>query len=221
MDLCSPADYFELYRFILDKKINLIIELFLRESTKRFFNFISSFSSVHYVYRDYHKLELDERKGPIIQKDLDTIYKLASIGREKPSYINYPPILIPGRPVQFIRPRIIIGLVASRMTKMWPIKSYVELANRIKSDYDVEIIAPLSSSKMDNEIAEELSKVDLMRSIEVKRIPLFELANEFYGASLYIGNDTGLKHLCIALGVRTFSFFFRLRSHLRSGIHMM
>ena len=72
---------------------------------------------------------------------------------------------------------------------------------------------------MDNEIAEELSKVDLMRLIEVKRIPLSELANEFYGASLYIGNDTGLKHLCIALGVRTFSFF--ARSHLKSGIHMM
>jgi heptosyltransferase-2 len=36
---------------------------------------------------------------------------------------------------------------------------------------------------------------------------IVSLAKELSKASMYIGNDTGLKHICIALGVKTYTFF--------------
>lgn len=207
LELNSLPDYTDLFKFILNKKITVVIELFPRGSSQKFFKLISSISTVRYIYRDYHQLGLPERQGPIIQKDLDTIFQIINDKSPRPICTDYPPSLVPKNRITSNQTRVIFGVVASRETKMWPLENYVELASYIKSNFDVEIIAPLSSSKMDNQIADRLSELDLDHSITIKRIALADLSKEFYKASLYIGNDTGLKHLCIALGVRTFSFF--------------
>ena len=66
---------------------------------------------------------------------------------------------------------------------------------------------PISNSPQDLEIKKELVSLDKDKLINIIQLPLEELPGRFSTALCYIGNDTGLKHLGVSLGVKTFTFF--------------
>ncbi|RLA62903.1 MAG: hypothetical protein DRQ88_13085, partial [Epsilonproteobacteria bacterium] len=172
--------------------------------TEKFFKLYSFLSGASYTYHNHH---LDRKSGvvdhgkikPLIQRDLDGIFTY--LGKEIPSYLDYAPKM----PLAVKkRERIILGVIATRATKMWPLEYYVELAEKLKSkNPEMEIMIPLGPG--DDEIGEKLVELGIVG--EIVRWPLNVLARELGKAEMYIGNDTGLKHICVALGVKTYTFF--------------
>ena len=57
------------------------------------------------------------------------------------------------------------------------------------------------------EIERKLKESGLPNQVEFLKSSLSNLNEHLAGSVCYIGNDTGLKHICIALGVKTFTFF--------------
>ena len=55
--------------------------------------------------------------------------------------------------------------------------------------------------------SEHLSKVEFPKNVEVLEEDLSKLPELFAQAKLYIGNDTGLKHLAVAMGMKTYTLF--------------
>ena len=103
---------------------------------------------------------------------------------------------------------IIMGVVATRLTKMWPLKNYASLAKLIvEKNSHTKIIIPLSKSSVDQKIKNELQSFNLPANVVLYEWPLEVLPSVFGQASLYIGNDTGLKHLAVATGVKSYTFF--------------
>ena len=82
--------------------------------------------------------------------------------------------------------------------KNWPIRYFVNLAQRLKSDgFSLLWIAGP---------AEE--RTDFPADAEVLRdAPLMALAHELAACSLYIGNDSGITHLAAAVGTPTIALF--------------
>src|SRR5690606_12146561 len=65
------------------------------------------------------------------------------------------------------------------------------------SGYEVSI--PVGPG--DKKVKSELHDLPLVE------IPLAELPNYFAESKLYVGNDTGIKHLSVAVGIPTLTFF--------------
>ena len=103
---------------------------------------------------------------------------------------------------------LVMGVVATRKTKMWPLLNYVELAHLIQKKYPhYTVLIPLSKSKEDTAIMENLLLSDLPTNLVIAQWPLEELVEAFSQVEFYIGNDTGLKHLAVAMGIKTYTFF--------------
>ena len=66
-----------------------------------------------------------------------------------------------------------------------------------------QISDTMSKSEFDQNLKKKIHSKDV---IFIEK-PLSELPLEMAKADLYIGNDTGIKHLAIALGLPTLSFF--------------
>lgn len=207
IELGTLGDWFRLWRKLRSLKIDHIHEMHQSGRTKKFFRLYSLFNRVPYTYHN-HALDIksevvDQNKlGPLIGRDLNGVFSF--LGKEKrPSYLDYPPKMVVSVKK---RNRVILGVVATRATKMWPLEYFVELAEKLKArDPEVEIMIPLGPG--DQEIGKKLEELGIERFAEVVRWPLDLLARELASSELYIGNDTGLKHICVALGVKTYTFF--------------
>jgi heptosyltransferase-2 len=144
---------------------------------------------------------------PLIQRDLDGVFSFLGKGGDQPRHLAFTPRLVP----QIQKPKaniIILGVVATRETKMWPIDNYIKLSKFILAQYPhYKIVIPLSKSEHDKKIKNELMKLGLSENISIVEWDLQTLPSAFKQASFYIGNDTGLKHLAVAVGVKTYTFF--------------
>ena len=67
-----------------------------------------------------------------------------------------------------------------------------------------KIIIPLGPH--DNEIEKTLKPLVPANTLFIKE-PLAQLPLSLHGCERYIGNDTGIKHLCVALGIPTYTLF--------------
>jgi heptosyltransferase-2 len=143
---------------------------------------------------------------PLIQRDLDGVFSFLGKG-DKPRFDLYRPQLVPNIKKEKNR-LIILGVVATRETKMWPLLNYIHLAKLIETKYPhYKIIVPLSKSQLDQKIKAELLKLGLPQNFSTVEWSLESLSSNFTQADFYIGNDTGLKHLAVAVGVKTYTFF--------------
>lgn len=214
--LNSISDWLDLYNYLIDEKVEAIHEMHQSGRGHKvfsLFHFVSSlFGGVPYTFHNHHltggtKVVDQGEKKELIQRDLDGVYSFYGTNRPRPEFFNYTPVIqLKQNPLK--KKTIILGVVATRQTKMWPFKNYVELAHLISQKYpDHSIVVPLSKSAADLKIKDELIKLGLPSSAQIVHWPLETIAQEFAGCKLYIGNDTGIKHLAIAVGVTTFTFF--------------
>ncbi len=213
LDLKNPQDWFLCWRMLRKEKIDLIYEMHQAGRSRKFFSIYSKLSGIPYFFHNHHlksKTQVLDQGAikPLIQRDLDGIYSF--LGKETiPSYKKYIPKITINQKIQR-KKRVILGVVATRDTKMWPLKNYVELCNLILKNSNteaIEIAIPLSKSETDQNIKNTLLALKIDDRINFVSESLENLPLFFAESFLYLGNDTGIKHLAIAVGITTYTFF--------------
>lgn len=212
LKLNSFSDILDLFTYLTNEKVDAIHEMHQSGRGKKIFSLFHFFSRTPYTSHNHHLesgtavIDQGVKKG-LIQRDLDGLYSFYGKDKALPNFLNFKPVIqLKNKPVR--EKKIILGVVATRETKMWPLKNYAELAKLIASAHpESKIVIPLSKSAVDLKIKNELLSLGLPELATIVHWPLENLADEFAGASLYVGNDTGIKHLAIAVGVKTFTFF--------------
>jgi heptosyltransferase-2 len=209
--LATLKDILKLFKDIKELKVDHIHEMHQSGRGSKIFKLISFFSRIPYTAHNHHlktdTLVVDQGQiKPLIQRDLDGVYSFLGNG-EKPNYLDYSPKMDTILKQQKIS-LIIMGVVATRKTKMWPLENYLKLAILIQTKFpQYKIAIPLSKSEDDKKIKEELYRLGLPDNISIVEWGLSYLPTAFSHADFYIGNDTGLKHLAVAVGIKTYTFF--------------
>lgn len=209
--LANLMDFFRLWKTIKDREITHVHEMHLSGRTKLFFGFYKMFNSIQYTYHNHHL----KTGGPVvdqgvikslIQRDLDGIYSFYAKDKKlRPNAYHFPPSIALEKES---KKKIIFGMVATRETKKWPVEYYRDLATYIEKKFPEYLITiPLSQSEDDRKTEEKIGALFFPNNCQIAHIPLSNLASFISEAVLYIGNDTGLKHLAVACGVKSFTFF--------------
>ena len=206
VDLKSSSDWLRLHKEVKALSPDHIHELHLAGRTKKFFSLFTLFSSVRYSYHNHHlksggKIHDQGVIKSLIQRDLDGAWSFLGIDKTLPSFLDYEPRMNVQEPTE--KNQYVLGVVATRKTKMWPLEYYAKLCHNLSG----KVLIPLSKSETDLQIKKQLESYSLPSHVEFVHAPLEELPLLLAGSKAYIGNDTGLKHLCIALGVKTWTFF--------------
>lgn len=211
LKLASFSDALKLFKDIRRLKIDHIHEMHQSGRGAKFFRGICLLLGIRYTAHNHHLSTVtgvvDQGKIlPLIQRDLDGVFSFLGKG-ERPSYLDFTPLISPKVKANKV-PIIIMGVVATRATKMWPLEYYLELARLIAKKYPrYAVVIPLSKSSEDKKIKEKLFSLGLPDNVSIIEWGLHELPYAFQSAMLYIGNDTGLKHLAVAVGLKTYTFF--------------
>jgi ADP-heptose:LPS heptosyltransferase len=109
-----------------------------------------------------------------------------------------------------------MNLGASKGDKMWPVKSYADLAGMITEIYGAKII--LFGTESERELAEEFSncsKADFLNL--VGRTSIEELAALLKQCSLFISNDTGPLHVATSVGTKVIDISTANVYHMETG----
>ena len=215
------------YRNIKTINPDWIHECHLSGRTAKFFQFFCKLKHIPYSFHD-HSLQSPRTQNfpirdqgklkPLIQRDLDGLFSgLAHFFPEihhasdaVPNYLTSPPQMKPSID-KTKEEAVIFGIVATRETKMWPLSSFVSLAKSLlESGKFQKILIPLSPSQSDQNLKEKWKKLSVdipQEKMEFVETPLAKLPLEMARAKAYVGNDTGLKHIAVALNIPTLTFF--------------
>ncbi len=104
---------------------------------------------------------------------------------------------------------VIIPGGAFGQSKCWLSKRFAQTADWLISNYNATVFASVSPDPAEKQIAKEIcdsSKFELINLAE-RPISLGELKSLFSIADLVISNDTGPRHMAIALGCKVISLF--------------
>ena len=222
-DLLIPwsANFFKLKRL----KIGAVIELQQRKRTARFLKFYSFLTGTPYFYHNHHLKEGDfvpdqGKLKPIIQRDLDGVWAAVKAlgqvsGEGPPHYLKYSPprmkLKLPKTPQSNL---IILGVQASRSAKIWPLSHFARLCKLlVAKDKNLKIVIPLDDAEEGLAIGRLLQGMSLPPQVSYPVVLLDKLPECIAGASLFLGNDSALKHLAAALGVKTCTIFGIDKSH--------
>ncbi len=97
-----------------------------------------------------------------------------------------------------------MGVSASRPAKRWPLARYFQLASQLKGKARVGVVYDSPDAfGGDTYFRNELAKVATLYPTP----DLPSLMALLPQARCYVGSDSGVKHLAIALGVRTLTLF--------------
>ena len=188
--------------------VDIVYEMFQSGRTGTFFRWYCRFHQCAYLYHNHHLKEGPiYRQGnvhlPAIQRDLDGVWTLLAKerGLPVPDYLEFAPRLELLQESPAKENIIVFGVVATVNTKMWSLENYRLLAQKIGAHFPGwRIVIPLSPS-------DDLSGLDFPKNVEVVVKDLSSLPELFARAQLYVGNDTGLKHLAVAMGAKTYTLF--------------
>lgn len=155
---------------------------------------------VPYTFHNHHfkgESKIKDQGKPVaaIQRDLNGIHAFWGQTVE-PSYLDFPPQIKAAASNK--KKRVLIGAVATRETKMWPFEHVRSLAQSLITK-GIEVAIPVAPS--DHRVKQALAGLPLIE------VPLEDLPSFFAESALYVGNDTGIKHLAVAVGLPTLTFF--------------
>lgn len=218
----TARDWWKTLLNLRKRKFDAIVELHQSGRSGTFFKLYSFFSNTPYFYHNHN-----EKKGLFIvdqgvpkaniQRDLDGIYSIASKRYGKslplPSYLDYPPRLF-YRQNDLKNPFVILlGVSAGRGEKEWPLEYFAGLCRLLleKSDRYRFLIA---FSPLEKEMQEKWMSFSTPY-VCAKTVSLNGLPHFMAKASYYVGNDSGIKHLAAAMGMKTCTFFGSRMEHPR------
>lgn len=211
LDLSSFSSILNLYTDIINYQVDAIHEMHQSGTGKKVFSFISALLNIPYTAHNHHLENATEVidqgvKKELIQRDLDGVYSFYGKMFDVPSFLNFEPNFHIENTQK--NNRLIIGVVATRETKMWPLENYINIAKKVLEEkIFTEVVIPLSQSKMDLEIKKQLLKLIDHPQIKIINVALKDLPHFFSQSKMYIGNDTGLKHLAVAAKIPTITLF--------------
>jgi ADP-heptose:LPS heptosyltransferase len=143
---------------------------------------------------------------PIIERDLDLVRSLGVLIENAPLPSLYT-IHDLNDYSQKSQPVLTIGLGASRKTKMWPIINYREIAIKWNLITGGSVVLVVGNNE--EELIDQFQKAGpklLFIRVEKGR-PLKELSAILKSSDLFLGNDSGPRHLAAALGTKTVTVF--------------
>jgi heptosyltransferase II len=123
---------------------------------------------------------------------------------EKKLRVKFPEIIDSKGPIVVLVPGGAVG-----WSKCWPAKRFAQTADWLISNYNVAVFISVSPNPEEKQIAKEIcdsSKFKLV-SLAERPIDLGELKSLFSIADLVISNDTGPRHIAIALQRKVVSLF--------------
>lgn len=212
LDLKTISDWPKVWKKLKSLNIDVVYEMHQAGRTAKFFKMYSLINRVPYFFHNHHLKDGTEVHDQgviksVIQRDLDGVYSYLSNKLKLPEYLNYTPTMKSKAGIQKTN-QITLGVVATRQTKMWDLVNYVTLARLLKKSFPkYNIVVPLSKSQTDLEIKKTLLKEGIEEFATIVHETLSNLPILMAKSSLYIGNDTGLKHLAIATGVKSYTLF--------------
>lgn len=135
----------------------------------------------------------------ILQSSLNDIWWAIGAGKKSPpSYEQYQ------QTVEQRKGYFVMSMASSSFDHLCKPEDFLKLITKVKAHFkDVEIIYPLSKSKVDQTMKQKL--IVLEAPVTFVEKPLKELPLYFSDAIMFIGMDTGIKHLSAYMGVPTFS----------------
>lgn len=210
LKLKSVRDVFALFDDMMAMKVDHIHEMHQSGRGSKVFKLYAFFKSIPYTFHNHHLKSgtkvIDQGViKSLIQRDLDGVHSFLGEG-PPPNYLDWQPEMHVNSHLKY--KRIIFGVVATRRTKMWPLDHYVQLAKLLQKHFpEFKVAIPLSNSKDDTMIKDDLLEIGLPPNAEIIHLPLKELPQFFKESSFYVGNDTGLKHLAVAVGIKSFTLF--------------
>lgn len=94
-------------------------------------------------------------------------------------------------------------------SKCWPSERFAQMADWLISSCNATVVVSVSSSPFEKQIAKQIcdSSKHKLISLGERPVSLGELKSLFSLAGLVIGNDTGPRHIAIALGRKVISLF--------------
>jgi heptosyltransferase-2 len=214
LDFSGPISWAKTFLELKKFDYDVILELNQSGRSGTFFKIYSNLNSIPYFYHNHNlkvgNFVIDQGiRKPNIQRDLDLIFsyltKVIHLELEKPQYLDFKPII---KNNSSRSKEIILGVVATRETKMWPSKNWSKFIHDFQLQFpDWKIKIPVSQNRIDQKIKKEILSSGNFSNIEWIEKPVDQLISSISKSQLYLGNDTGLKHLSIALGLKSVSFF--------------
>ena len=152
-------------------------------------------------------LGIKEGVKSIIERDLDTLapLKLGVITAEMKKSV----LILNPEHTRHINDEEIIsaigfGVGAKRAAKMWPKDKFIQLGNCLaEKGYNIAIFCSLAEKERGQYISSAIGpKAKLYCGLDLLRLAFF-----INKTSLFIGNDSGLRHIAAALGKKTLTLF--------------
>lgn len=198
--IIAIEDGLSYYSELLTINPDAIHELHQTGSSGKLNSTFSIFRQIPYTFHNHHfkgKSPIKDQGKPIatIQRDLNGIHAFWGKG-EPPCYLDFPPIIKTSNTTK--KSRVIIGAVATRRTKMWPLEYVRELTSILQGN-GIEVSIPVAPN--------DYFVKNALKELPLVEIPLANLPEFFAESALYVGNDTGIKHLAVAVGLPTLTFF--------------
>lgn len=183
----------------------------------------ASTRSIHFHgHRDSNRYSTVEIPGkgeakPIIERDLDT---LRGLGLKIPPGSVLPQVFLSGEEISKMRsrffpsiaknPTLLLSFGASRPTKVWPLRKFAELATQWVRDTGGRVLA-IRAPGEEELLQGFLGKIprELLETSEIStlpELPVREIAAVLHLCSVFVGNDSGPKHLAVAVGAPTLTF---------------
>src|SRR5690606_19147141 len=128
------------YSDLLSLKPDAIHEMHQSGSSAKVLKAYSLFKKIPYTFHTHHfkgesKVKDQGKPKAAIQRDLDGVYAYWGQGLE-PDFLKFPPVIKAKTSTK--KRRIIIGAVATRETKMWPLQYVRQLSQLlIQAGFDV------------------------------------------------------------------------------------
>jgi lipopolysaccharide heptosyltransferase II len=110
------------------------------------------------------------------------------------------------------KPLLVLGLGASRLTKIWPMENFAHVACDWARERDGSVLALCSRGEI-QELGEVFGKEIQRLRVSPQRVriesslSLRELMAVVSQARLFVGNDSGPKHVAVALDIPTLTLF--------------
>ncbi len=150
-------------------------------------------------------LDIKEEQKWNTLRDLDTL---------KPLHITYSESLLKPKLVlnqdlseyihdNFFEGAIGFGIGAKRLQKIWPIERFIELGKRLVLKREKIVVFCLQSEKETGErIVNEIGE-----NSKILTGDLLKISYAISKLKIFIGNDSGLRHIAAGLGIKTITLF--------------
>ena len=104
------------------------------------------------------------------------------------------------------RALIILQPGARYWFKAWPAERFAELADRLASEYDCQVL--IGGSKDEEALAQRIHEAATSRPVSIAgRTTLKQFASIAKRAALFVGNDSGAMHIAAAMGTPMVALF--------------